>query len=152
MRRRQSKNKCAFGECCVLGFRCVGGRDGGKCLEEVFVAEIFVAGDGCDVGDGDVQVAGVLVVIIIGEGPETKPDGDIGFELGDEGVEVGGGGIFADYVEDSEENVVAGCGLWGEDVEDCGECGDGEGGAVLWGRGDGLLEILADSGEELVLD
>jgi hypothetical protein len=67
----------------VLGFGCVGGGDGGEGVKQVFVAEVFVAGDGGYVGYGDVEVAGVLVVVIVGEGPETEPDGDVGFELGD---------------------------------------------------------------------
>jgi hypothetical protein len=69
-------------------------------VKEIFVAEVFITRDGGDIGDGDVEVAGVLVVIVIGEGPEIEPDGDVGFELGDEGVEIGGGGVLADYVED----------------------------------------------------
>lgn len=120
-------------------------------MQQVLVAQIAVAGDGGDVGYGGVKITGVLVVFVVFEVPQRQPGGDVILELWDERVEVGGGGVLADDVEDGEEDVVAGYRGWWEDVEDGGEGCDGEGGGVLCRGCDGLLEILAYSGEELVL-
>ncbi len=38
----------------------------------------------------------------------------------------------------------------GQNVEDCGQDGKGEAGAIGWGGFYGSGEVLADSGEELV--
>ena len=84
----------------------------------------------------------VFVVGFPGDGPGV----DI-FELGAEGVEGGGS---ADDAEDGEEDVVADFIVGGEDVEDCGEDGEGKTGRMLRGGGNRLGKVPADFGEEFV--
>ena len=97
-----------------MGFRggdFVGG-DGAQGAEEVEVGFGVFAGFGGDVGDFEEEFALVFFVCFPGGEPGVEV-----FELGAEKVEGGGG---ADDAEDGEEDVVAGFGVGGEDVEYCG--------------------------------
>ena len=51
-------------------------------------------------------------------------------------------------MENGEEDMVAGFGSGWEGVEDCGEDGEGQAGAIGGGRLYGRREIVADLGEE----
>ena len=68
---------------------------------------------GCDVCDGQVQVALVLGVDV----PLGDPEIEV-LQLVPQGFEGGGG---ADDAQDGEEDVVAYVVCGGQDVEDCGQ-------------------------------
>lgn len=130
----------ADGEVVRLGGRGFGGGDGAQRAEEVGVGFVVVADAGGRVGD--LQEEGALVVVV--GVPEADPGVEV-FELGAQDFEEA---CRADDAEDGEEDVVAGFGVVGEDVEDGGEDGEGEAWAVGGGGRDRVAEVGDDFGEE----
>lgn len=117
-----------------------GGGDGAQRAEQVGIGFVVVA-DGVG-GFGDLEEEGSLVLFV--GVPEADPGVEV-LELGAQDFEEAGG---ADDAEDGEEDVVAGFGVVGEDVEDGGEDGEGEARAIGGGGGDRIAEVGDDFGEE----
>lgn len=91
---------------------------------------------------GDLQEEGPLVLLV--GLPEPDPAVEA-LQLRAQHLEQAGG---ADDPEDGEEDVVAGVGVVGQDVEDRGEDGEGEARTIVGGGRDRVAEVWDDFGEE----